>query len=103
MLYATSKAFLEKFGLRSIDDLPDLGLYAPDDETRRFITARLSAVHGAEALQATADEDDAIQNFDAEDLSEQMSGAMHSMMNDAIAQAAGVVEKIDFDDLEFEE
>lgn len=43
MLYATTRAFLEKFGLRSVSDLPDLGQFAPDDETRAFIRERLSA------------------------------------------------------------
>ncbi|HJH75254.1 MAG TPA: SMC-Scp complex subunit ScpB [Eggerthellaceae bacterium] len=30
-------AFLEKFGLRSVADLPDLDQFAPDDDTRTFI------------------------------------------------------------------
>lgn len=42
-LYATTHGFLEKFGLRSVADLPDLANFAPDDETRRLITERLSA------------------------------------------------------------
>ena len=42
-LYATTRAFLEKFGLRSVADLPDLGQFAPDAETRAFIRERLSA------------------------------------------------------------
>lgn len=42
-LYGTTRAFLEKFGLRSPADLPDLADFAPDDETRRLITERLSA------------------------------------------------------------
>lgn len=42
-LYATTRAFLEKFGLRSTADLPDLDQFAPDDDTRAFIRDRLSA------------------------------------------------------------
>lgn len=42
-LYGTTRAFLEKFGLRSPADLPDLADFAPDAETRRLITERLSA------------------------------------------------------------
>ena len=42
-LYATTRGFLEKFGLRSAEDLPDLADFAPDEETRRLITERLSA------------------------------------------------------------
>ena len=42
-LYGTTRGFLEKFGLRSPADLPDLADFAPDEETRRLITERLSA------------------------------------------------------------
>lgn len=42
-LYATTRAFLEKFGLRTVRDLPDLADFAPDDETRALIRERLSA------------------------------------------------------------
>lgn len=42
-LYATTRAFLEKFGLRSASDLPDLDQFAPDEETCTFIRERLSA------------------------------------------------------------
>ena len=43
VLYATTRAFLEKFGLRSVADLPDLDQFAPDSETKEFIRDRLSA------------------------------------------------------------
>ena len=42
-LYATTRGFLEKFGLRSVRDLPDLDEFAPDDATRQIIRERLSA------------------------------------------------------------
>lgn len=42
-LYATTRAFLEKFGLRSTADLPDLDQFAPDDVTSSLIRERLSA------------------------------------------------------------
>lgn len=42
-LYATTRAFLERFGLRSASDLPDLDQFAPDEETCTFIRERLSA------------------------------------------------------------
>lgn len=42
-LYATTRGFLEKFGLRSMRDLPDLDEFAPDDATRQLIRERLSA------------------------------------------------------------
>lgn len=49
VLYATTRAFLEKFGLRSTGDLPDLDQFAPDDATRAFIRERLSATREAVA------------------------------------------------------
>ena len=50
-LYATTRGFLEKFGLRSVRDLPDLDEFAPDDATRQLLRERLSAV-GQEARVA---------------------------------------------------
>ncbi len=102
-LYATTRSFLEKFGLRSLDDLPELEQFAPDDETREFIRARLSATRGFATLDLTETDLSAPQNFDAEELTEQMGDAMHAMMAEALSAAAGVVDKIDFDELEFEE
>ena len=42
ILYGTTAAFLEKFGLRSVRDLPDLEQFAPDEQSRQFIRERLS-------------------------------------------------------------
>ena len=42
IIYGTTNAFLEKFGLRSIKDLPDLEQFAPDEQSRQFIRERLS-------------------------------------------------------------
>ena len=50
VLYATTRAFLEKFGLRSTADLPPRDDFAPDDETRRLITERLSATRDEAAI-----------------------------------------------------
>lgn len=54
ILYATTRSFLEKFGLASAADLPDLEEFAPDDESRRLIRERLgvtrSEAHEAETL-----------------------------------------------------
>ncbi len=73
-LYATTRAFLEKFGLRSTKDLPPLDDYAPDDETRRLIQERLSAsTEGVriapDAQVGAADDDDAFAGlaFDYDD------------------------------------
>lgn len=55
ILYGTTAAFLEKFGLRSTRDLPDLEQFAPDEQSRQFIRERLSG----RSIQSTieADED----------------------------------------------
>lgn len=149
-LYATTRGFLEKFGLRSVSDLPDLDEFAPDDATRQLIRERLSA-GGQEARVApeaqmsdgeAADPLDGLQ-FDFEDegagvaLTSQQgsagagvggeaharrqvapdasgsqaafpsgdgpaSNAAQQMLADAMAQSFGLVEKIDFDNLQFE-
>jgi segregation and condensation protein B len=105
-LYGTSKKFLEKFGLRSLRDLPDLGEFAPDDATRAFIRERLSATRG-QVAPAPEEEPAATEGTDAAaDATEAqptLDALMGQAMKDALAQQAGVVEKIDFDDLEFEE
>lgn len=121
-LYATTRGFLEKFGLRSVRDLPDLDEFAPDDATRQLIRERLSA-GGQEARVApeaqvsdgeAGDPLDGLQ-FDFDDegaggalTSQQGAGdgpassAAQQMLADAMAQSFGLVEKIDFDNLKFE-
>lgn len=54
ILYGTTNAFLEKFGLRSTKDLPDLEQFAPDDQARQFIRERLSG----RSIQSTLEEAD---------------------------------------------
>ncbi len=54
ILYGTTNAFLEKFGLRSLKDLPDLEQFAPDEQARQFIRERLSG----RTLQSTLEEAD---------------------------------------------
>ena len=168
MLYATTRGFLEKFGLRSVSDLPNLDEFAPDDATRQLIRERLSA-GGQEARVApeaqmsdgeAADPLDGLQfdfedegagnaltsqqgsagagaggeararrqvtpervaadgqlAFSADDPAPDASGsqaafpsgdgpasnAAQQMLDDAMAQSFGLVEKIDFDNLKFE-
>ncbi len=111
-LYATTRGFLEKFGLRSVADLPDLADFAPDDETRALITQRLSATREdavvseahARAMAATlygeacAGEDEG-SNVPA---SVEAGKPVEAMFAEAIASTLGVVDKIDFDSLVFE-
>ena len=52
ILYGTTNAFLEKFGLRSLKDLPDLEQFAPDEQARQFIRERLSG----RSIQSTLEE-----------------------------------------------
>lgn len=54
ILYGTTSAFLEKFGLRSTKDLPDLEQFAPDEQARQFIRERLSG----RSIQSTFEETD---------------------------------------------
>lgn len=54
ILYGTTNAFLEKFGLRSVRDLPDLEQFAPDEQSRAYIRERLSG----RAIQSTLEEAD---------------------------------------------
>lgn len=101
VLYATTTTFLEKFGLRSVADLPPLESFAPDEETRAFIAERLNIVRPEDetySLQTDAD-------TKAEDLvrAESMQEAMQTMLNEALAAGVGAVEKINFDELIFDE
>ena len=47
ILYGTTRAFLEKFGLRSLRDLPPLEDFAPDEKSKEYIRSRLSAGESA--------------------------------------------------------
>lgn len=78
-LYATTRVFLEKFGLRSVKDLTPLEEFAPDAETRALIADRLRSTRDVPATP---------------EMTEQQ-------LSDAVAAVTGVVEKIDFDALEF--
>jgi len=52
ILYTTTKAFLEKFGLKSLDELPPLEEFAPDERTEAAIRERLGGpVRGLAADQ----------------------------------------------------
>lgn len=59
ILYGTTQAFLEKFGLRTLKDLPPLEDFAPDEESRAFIRERLSGRSIASTIEdAAADIDE---------------------------------------------
>lgn len=112
-LYGTSKAFLEKFGLKNVSELPPLEGFAPDDETKALIAERLRVVRITEdevpmpSEGATASLASLAHGVSFEEGSEESErlaqNAMHTMLNDALASTAGVVDKINFDELVFEE
>lgn len=76
-LYGTTRVFLEKFGLRSISDMTDIAEFAPDAETRALIAERLSSTREAPAVS-------------------------EEQVAEALAAVTSVVDKIDFDELEFD-
>ncbi|MDZ4180472.1 MAG: SMC-Scp complex subunit ScpB [Coriobacteriia bacterium] len=47
ILYATTRTFLEKFGLKDLAELPPLAEFAPDPQTERAIRERLGALDGS--------------------------------------------------------
>lgn len=156
-LYATTRTFLEKFGLRSVADLPDITEYAPDDETRAFIRERLSATRSDAPIDGEDGYGDFEAQFDIDEMAERVSSGAgeaatgaerasgtgelaegadraegtaedggeaeipadreddadraqqtdrlsgQAMLAEAMAAGFGVVEKIDFDELKFEE
>lgn len=83
-LYATTRTFLEKYGLSSLRELPKLEEFAPDEKTAQLIRERL----GAPPVTG--------QVPDERDLP-----APEQIVADAQAALLGVVEKIDFDQLTF--
>lgn len=131
-LYATTRVFLEKFGLRSVADLPDLAQFAPDEDTRAFIRERLSATRADDAVLphdgeggpgladmafTIVDDDDEATVTLSEGLAGEGGGAAddtplsrlsdamageRELLAEAFASGLGAVEKIDFDKLTFE-
>ena len=115
MTYSTTKTFLETFGLNDTDDLPALESFAPDEKTAAIIREGLSA----HARFAVRDEDslfdweasdaEAIKpqesrtQLDGESFEDAVRRAMGDAISNALAESAGVVEKIDFSQLDFEE
>lgn len=101
VLYATTRTFLEKFGLRSVADLPPLESFAPDEETRAFIAERLNAVRPEDEAYSLGD--DTEKQVEQLARAESMQEAMQTMLSDALAAGVGAVEKINFDELVFDE
>ena len=58
ILYATTRTFLEKFGLKDIAELPPLAEFAPDALTERSIRDRLSASEGPMSVDSETGDDE---------------------------------------------
>ena len=68
ILYGTTQAFLEKFGLRSLRELPDLEQFAPDEESRKFIRERLSGRSIESTIEDAADDLDEERELEGDDI-----------------------------------
>ncbi len=79
ILYGTTRAFLERFGLRSLKDLPPLEDFAPDEESRQFIRERLSGHAISSTLEETAadieDERELLGAYGGDDEAYQLAGS----------------------------
>ncbi len=111
IVYGTTRAFLEKFGLKSLKDLPPLEDFAPDEDSREFIRERLSGVEQRrESGQLTLDDEDgdladeqafgvALAYGDGESVVEDVDRGEDARVDDPDAMAAivgeAMTEKID--------
>ena len=55
-LYGTTRLFLERFGLKSLRELPSLEDFAPDEESKQFIRERLSGRQMESTLEDAMDD-----------------------------------------------
>lgn len=58
ILYGTTRTFLERFGLKSVKDLPPLEDFAPDEASREQIRERLSGAGKADDMQLELADDE---------------------------------------------
>lgn len=68
ILYGTTQVFLEKYGLKSLRDLPDIEQFAPDEDTRQLIHDRLSGVRSQATIEGLDDVDGREDGLDGTDL-----------------------------------
>lgn len=85
ILYGTTQAFLEKFGLRSLRELPDLEQFAPDEESRKFIRERLSGRSIESTLEDAADDLDEERELEGDDIDADGSEGMGGTWEDVDA------------------
>jgi segregation and condensation protein B len=104
MTYSTTRKFLERFGLRDTGDLPPIEDFAPDEKTAMLLREGLSA-HAHFGLVEDEEQPTGLEGLDAVEVEAgtDLAAAANDAITQLIAQSAGVVEKIDFSELEFEE
>ncbi len=89
ILYGTTQAFLERFGLKSLKDLPDLEQFAPDEKAKQFIRERLSG----RSINATLDD----QFAQSEQEKETEEAAARLLKDTPVQETANVVLAMDLD------
>jgi segregation and condensation protein B len=67
ILYGTTRAFLEKFGLKDLTELPPLEEFAPDEKTAAAITERLHSSAPSGGLDAEDGDEDAEEDVEEVD------------------------------------
>ena len=85
ILYGTTALFLDRFGLKSLRELPPLEDFAPDEESKQFIRERLSG----RSISSTLEEA-------AEDLAEEQELLREDYTDDDIDDI-GHIDGIDYD------
>lgn len=100
VLYGTTTAFLERFGLSSIKALPPLEDFAPDEASRQFIIERLGGRAASAADGGTRDE--GVEEIVAADV--EAVDELEDLAEAEVAEAAGdVMDDIDLDLLEVDD
>lgn len=74
-LWGTTRLFLERFGLKSLRELPPLEDFAPDEESRQFIRERLSGRSIGSTLEEAADDLDDERDLMGDDLDDEADAA----------------------------
>lgn len=70
ILYGTTRAFLEKFGLKDLTELPPLEEFAPDEKTATAIQERLHAASSPLTPGDLGDDEDDLDDMPEEDVEE---------------------------------
>ena len=105
-LYGTTKGFLEKFGLNSLEELPDILDFAPDDKMKRLISERLGITDVKfleQNMRNDLPEPAPTSALEGLDFNLQIDSGAHVgfSIEDAIADSSGLVQKIDFNSINF--